>query len=336
MSTPKPRLAVVGENVMDLLPTRHGADVLRAVPGGGPANTAVAAARLGVPTRFLARIGNDAFGGIIRERLLSEGLDPRGLFDAEEPSALALATLGSDGAARYDFRMDDAADWRWRPDELPAQLDPEVTALHAASIALFREPGATLVEMMLQREHARGKVTVTLDPNIRHDVIGDPDTARSLVFGHAAHTHVFKASDEDLEFLCPNLPPDRAARAIAELGPELVVVTRGAQGALALLGGTEITVPAPETEVVDTVGAGDSFMGALLCRLDREGLLGEDPRARLSGLEPTEVKEMLSFAVCAAAHTVTREGADPPTSEELRAAMAVSGQVVRRGKPSPI
>ena len=96
MSTPRSRLAVVGENVMDLLPTRHGADVLRAVPGGGPANTAVAAARLGVPTRFLARIGNDAFGGIIRERLLSEGLDPRGLFDAEEPSALALATLGPD------------------------------------------------------------------------------------------------------------------------------------------------------------------------------------------------------------------------------------------------
>src|SRR5699024_12884045 len=111
---------------------------------------------------------------------------------------------------------------------------------------------------------------MTLDPNIRHDVIGDPDTARSVVFGHAAHTHVFKASDEDLEVLCPNLTPDRAARAIAELGPELVVVTRGAQGALALLGGGEITVTAPEGGVVDTSGAGDALMGALLCRLDRE------------------------------------------------------------------
>src|SRR5699024_7482752 len=97
MSTPKSRLAVVGENVMDLLPTRHGADVLRAVPGGGPANTAVAAARLGVPTRFLARIGNDAFGGTIRVRLLSVGLDPSGQLDAEDPSDLALATHGSAG-----------------------------------------------------------------------------------------------------------------------------------------------------------------------------------------------------------------------------------------------
>lgn len=336
MSTPKSRLVVVGENVMDLLPTRHGADVLRAVPGGGPANTAVAAARLGVPTCFLARIGSDAFGGIIRERLLSEGLDPRGLFDAEEPSALALATLRADGSARYDFRMDDAADWRWRPDELPAQLDPEVTALHAASIALFREPGAALVEAMLRREHARGKVTVTLDPNIRHDVIGSPDTARSLVFRHAAQAHVLKASDEDLEFLHPNLPPDRAARAIAELGPVLVVVTRGAEGAFALLGDTEVAVPAPKAEVVDTVGAGDSFMGALLCWLDRAGRLGEGPRARLSGLGATDVEEMLSFAARAAAHTVTREGADPPTAEELSAAMSTTGQAGRGGNAAPI
>lgn len=336
MSTPKSRLVVVGENVMDLLPTRHGADVLRAVPGGGPANTAVAAARLGVPTRLLARIGSDAFGGIIRERLLSEGLDPRGLVDAEEPSALALATLNPDGSARYDFRMDDAADWRWRPDELPAQLDPEVTALHAASIALFREPGATRVEAMLRREHARGKVTVTLDPNIRHDVIGGPDTARSLVFRHAAQAHVLKASDEDLEFLYPNLSPARAARAIAALGPVLVVVTRGAEGALALLHEIEITVPAPKADVVDTVGAGDSFMGALLCWLDRADRLGGDPRARLSGIEPTDVEEMLSFAARAAAHTVTREGADPPTAVELSAAMAAAGQVDRSGSPSPI
>lgn len=326
MSTPKSRLVVVGENVMDLLPTRHGPDVLRAVPGGGPANTAVAASRLGVPTRFLSRIGNDAFGGLIRERLLTEGLDPRGLVAADEPSALALATLGPDGAARYDFRMDDAADWRWGPDDLPASLDPEVTALHAASIALFREPGATLVEAMLRREHARGQVTVTLDPNIRHDVIGDPDTARSLVFRHAAQAHVVKASDEDLAFLYPNLPPARAARAIAALGPALVVVTMGAEGALALLHEIEVTVPAPKTDVVDTVGAGDSFMGALLCRLDQSDLLGEGPRARLSGLAPADVEEMLTFAATAAAHTVTREGADPPTAEELRIAMTARGR----------
>ncbi|MFW6640729.1 carbohydrate kinase family protein [Nocardiopsis algeriensis] len=316
MSAERIRLAVVGENVMDLLP---GAEpgTLKAAPGGGPANTAVAASRLGTPTRLLARIGSDGFGAMIRERLVGEGLDPAGLVAAEEPTALALATLRSDGSARYDFRMDDAADWRWRPEELPEELEPGVLALHAASLALFREPGASLVGELLRREHDRGGVTVTLDPNIRADVIGDPGHARELARGHIARAHVVKASDEDLEFLYPGLSPVEAARAVAGLGPSLVVVTRGGEGALALAGGTEVEVAAPRVEVVDTVGAGDSFMGALLNWLDRHGRLGEDPRARLAGLAEADLESLLGFACAVAAVTVTREGADPPTSAEL-------------------
>lgn len=310
-------LVVVGENVMDLLPTAHGADLLKAAPGGGPANTAVAATRLGTPTRLLARIGSDGFGAMIRERLLSEGLDPAGLLAAEEPTALALATLAPDGSARYDFRMDDAADWRWRPGELPEELEPGVRAVHAASIALFREPGASLIEAMLRREHARGRVTLTLDPNIRGDVIGDHDAARALALRHAVQAHLVKASDEDLAFLYPDLSPVRAAHALAESGPTLVVVTMGGEGALAVLQGTEVSVAAPQVEVADTVGAGDSFMGALLNWLDRHDLLGEEPRARLAGLDRAGLTALLEFAVSVAAVTVTREGADPPTMEEL-------------------
>lgn len=313
----EPRLVVIGENVMDLLPTSHGADVLKAAPGGGPANTAVAAARLGTPTRLLARIGSDGFGEMIRERLLGEGLDPTGLLAAEEPTALALAVLGPDGSARYDFRMDDAADWRWRPGELPEELAPGVRALHAASIALFREPGATLIEAMLRREHGRGRVTLTLDPNIRHDVIGDPATARALALRHAAQAHVVKASDEDLAFLYPDLSPARAAHAVAALGPTLVVVTMGGDGALAVAHGAEVSVAAPRTEVADTVGAGDSFMGALLNWLDRHDRLGEGPRARLAGLGGPDLEDLLGFAVSVAAITVTREGANPPTIDEV-------------------
>ncbi|WP_159941656.1 MULTISPECIES: carbohydrate kinase [unclassified Nocardiopsis] len=312
-----PRLVVIGENVMDLLPTAQGPDVLRAAPGGGPANTAVAAARLGTPTRLLARIGADGFGALIRERLLAEGLDPAGLLAAEEPTALALATLGPDGSARYDFRMDDAADWRWRPEELPEELEPGVRAVHAASLALFREPGASLIEAMLRREHGRGRVTLTLDPNIRRDVLGDPEAARALALRHAAQAHLVKASDEDLEFLYPDLSPVRAAHALAALGPALVVVTRGGEGALAVFRGTEVSVEAPRVEVADTVGAGDSFMGALLNWLDRRDLLGEDPRARLAGLDEADLADLLGFAVSVAAVTVTREGADPPTTAEL-------------------
>lgn len=316
------RLVVVGENVMDLLPTRHGPQALWAAPGGGPANTAVAASRLGLPTRLLARIGSDGFGAMIRERLLGEGLDPAGLVEAEEPSALALATLGVDGSASYDFRMDDAADWRWRSDELPETLEPEVVAVHAASIALFREPGASLIEALLRREHGRGRVTITLDPNIRAAVIGDRSDARALALRHAAQAHVVKASDEDLAYLYPDHTLEQAASALAALGPALVVVTRGAEGAFALSHGVSASVPAPKTEVVDTVGAGDSFMGALLHRLDLDGRLGDSPRERLAGLTETDLEALLTHAATAAAHTVTREGAEPPTKEELNAALA--------------
>ena len=109
--------------------------------------------------------------------------------DLQSP-LMALATLAEDGSARYDFRMDDAADWRWRPGELPESLGPGVEAVHAASIALFREPGASRIGALLRREHGRGRVTVTLDPNIRPDVIGDPAAARALALRHAAQAHV--------------------------------------------------------------------------------------------------------------------------------------------------
>lgn len=318
-----PRLAVVGENVMDLLPTAHGTDVLRAAPGGGPANTAVAAVRLGLPTRFMARIGSDEFGARIRARLRAEGLDPAGLVAAEEPSGLAMATFREDGSARYDFRMADAADWFWRPEELPAELPPSVDALHAASIALFREPGATLIEALMGREHGRGEVTLSVDPNIREHVIGDPDTARALALRHLAQAHLVKASDEDLAFLFPELGAEQAVRAVAELGPSLVVATLGAEGALALRRGSgttgpaEARVPTPEVAVADTVGAGDSFMGALLHWLDRNGSLGPDPAARLVALDEGDLRALLAHAAAAAAHTVTRVGADPPTEAQL-------------------
>ncbi|OLT28607.1 carbohydrate kinase [Nocardiopsis sp. CNR-923] len=316
---------------MDLLPTAHGPDVLRAVPGGGPANTAVAAARLGTPTRLLARIGADGFGARIRDRLLGEGLDPSGLVAADEPSALAVATVGRDGSARYDFRMDDAADWRWRPGELPESLDSRVRAVHAASLALFREPGSARIEAMLRREHGRDEVTVTLDPNIRPDGVGDPDEARALALRHAAQAHLVKASDEDLAFLCPDLPPLRAARAIATLGPALVVVTLGAKGAVALTHTREVEVRAPRVRVADTVGAGDAFMGALLHWLDRAGRLGRGPRARLAALGQDSLRELLTFATAAAACTVTREGADSPTADELAAVLEEADAVDTRG-----
>jgi fructokinase len=233
-----------------------------------------------------------------------------------------VASLDASGSAHYDFRLDDAADWRWRDGELPDALPDGVRALHTGSIAALRPPGSAAVEELLRREHERGAVTISFDPNARPAVVGDHDEARATARRIAALAHIVKASDEDLAFLDGDRPTLEAARALAGAGPSLVVVTRGGEGAVALRAdGTEVAVAAPVVDVVDTVGAGDSFMGALLHRLDAEGFLGSGPRDRLARLDEEALRRVLRFACQAAAHTITRVGADPPTAPEVEAAL---------------
>ncbi|MEV8105946.1 PfkB family carbohydrate kinase, partial [Streptomyces sp. NPDC088135] len=139
-----------------------------------------------------------------------------------------------------------------------------------------------------------------------------------------ALSDVVKASDEDLEWLYPGQEPERVAERWLATGPAVVLVTRGGDGALAVLPGGRVTVDALPTEVVDTVGAGDAFMSGTLHALAAHGLLGADGRERLRSLDRARTADVLRHAAASAAVTVARAGANPPDVAELATALARS------------
>jgi fructokinase len=330
-------LTVIGENIIDLVPleadnmplsaTQDDAPVYKAYPGGSPANVAVAASRLGTPTALMARISRDVFGQRVRARLAADRVDDRYLVTAREPSSLAVVTFDDERRATYDFWLNGTADWQWKDAELPSPLAPDVTALHVGSLAAFLEPGASAITRLLRSERERGNVTISLDPNIRPAIVGGPDgdlaPAREQAERLVALAHVVKASDEDLATLYPGRSLQESAAAWLALGPSLVVVTRGQDGALAVGRSATLAVPAPLVEIADTVGAGDTFSGALLHSLSEAGLLGAAGMSKLGSLDAAELRPIITAAVAAAAINCTRPGTNPPTAAELAAFLAM-------------
>ena len=306
-------ITVAGEALIDLVD--EGGGRYRAHPGGSPANVAVGLARLGVPCSLLARISTDALGAQLASHLAGNGVCMRDVVRAAEPTTLALASLDEAGHAAYSFYVQGTADWQWRREELPAALAPDVTALHAGSLALALAPGARAVEDLLAAERARGRVTISIDPNIRPPLAAGRAAEAARVERQIRLAHIVKASDEDTSWLYPGLGYEAVARAWQRLGPGIVVITLGARGAYALgPDGTEVLRPAPPVLVADTVGAGDAFCAGLLDALWRPGLLGG--AAALGRIGARQVAEVVDWAVLVAALTCERPGADPPTRAE--------------------
>ncbi|WP_394940495.1 carbohydrate kinase [Psychromicrobium sp. YIM B11713] len=301
-------LTVIGEALVDEV-LRPGAEAVAHV-GGSPMNVAVGLARLGHPVQFIGRFGRDPYGTMISEHLHANSVLLPGTPD-ELPSSVARAVLDAEGAANYEFQL------AWQlPEVLPRQLQA-ITLLHTGSIASMLEPGVHEVKKAVLS--ARGHATISYDPNYRPSIVPDQATARSWAEAFVALADVVKASDEDLQLLYPGLEPHEAARNWLALGPALVVVTQGEKGPWALARSGEASVAAPPTEVADTVGAGDSFMAALLSWIVDQELDGAQRREQLHQISQQQLAEMLRFAAAAAAITVSRPGANPPSRHELPA-----------------
>ena len=307
-------LTVIGEGLVDVVQRASG---IEAHVGGSPLNVAVGLARLDHPVQFIGRYGRDAYGDSVAAHLRSSSV-MLPLPADELPTSVATALIDDDGAATYTF------DLTW---ELPGFADrlgfmlQGTTLLHTGSIATMLAPGAT--EVLAAVEHAHPSATISFDPNCRPSIITDVDYARRQAEKFAALSDVVKASDEDLEWLYPGQDVlDSARKWLAlggEEGPALVVVTRGADGPWGVCRAGEASVPAPKVEVADTVGAGDSFMAALLSGLVDRELDGAQNRAELRDLPAEGLGELLAHAAKAAAVTVSRPGANPPTRAELNA-----------------
>lgn len=309
------RVLVVGEALIDIVRTRDGR--VDEHVGGSPANVAVGLARLGHDATLATHLARDRHGEMIATHLSEHGVHLVGEPDAVS-TPTAAATLDEHGGATYDF------DLSW---DVPDGVD--VTGfghLHVGSIGAILQPGATTVRALA--EQARRTGTVSYDPNVRPTLMGEPEQVRAQVEQLVGFADVVKASDEDLQWLYAGAPLEEVLRLWGRLGPSLLVVTRGGDGAVVAVPGSseDARVPAPTVQVVDTVGAGDSFMAGLVSGLLDSGLLGgvegvevdsAGARQRLRAAGLAEVRAAVDRALACAAVTVSRAGADPPRREEL-------------------
>ena len=313
-------IAVVGEIVADaVLPPDgivNGVAHLSVHPGGGPANTAVALARLGTQARFAGRLSGGALGALCRAKLEASGVDLSTSMAVDLPATLAIARLDADGAATYEFYTEGTADWGWTDESLrpvvegPFPPASAPVAVHTGTLALALQPSGTAIEKLLGR--ARNQMTISVDPNLRTQLI-PAIFYRQRIDVWAALCDIIRLSEDDLAQLWPGWTPAEAAAHLHRLDVALVVVSLGAAGAFASLRGDHITIPIAPTRLVDTVGAGDSFHAGLLHHLAELNALG----GRLEHLTTDQTRSALQFAARVAALTCSRPGADSPWAAEL-------------------
>jgi fructokinase len=304
-------IVICGEALIDLVPTGAGASY-EARPGGGPLNIAVGLGRLGVDVAQIARLARDRLGRLLRDHLRSSRVALDLAVTSTAPTTLAVLGLDAAGVAAYDFYIDGCADGGWRIDELPDELPPGAALQVSGSLALPVPAMGEALEHLLTRERPRR--VIAFDPNIRPSLIHDEAAVRSRLERWLGLADIVKASTEDLAWIARGRPAEAVLREWREMGPTVLVVTRGADGAYALGPGGAVDLPGEPVKVVDTVGAGDAFMSGLLAALHGTGGLS---RPALAGLTGEELGTALRFAQRVAGITCGRLGADPPWREEL-------------------
>lgn len=305
---------ICGEALYDVFPSAETPNgfTLDARIGGSPFNVAVGLARLGRAAALFGGISSDPLGRRLEQTLKSEGVTTDYVVSKQNPTTLALVGLGPKGVPHYSFYGHGAADRSVGEADLP-ELPETISALHFGSYSLVVEPTGSSFYQLASRYHDR--MLISFDPNIRLNV--EPDVARwrERVEAFSEIADLIKVSDEDLEKLFPGDEIESAITRWRSRGVRLVVVTRGAEGALVSLGDESFETPGRSIEVVDTVGAGDSFQAALLCGLDE---LGKASKPTLSELSVADCRRVIDFATAAAATTCSRRGADLPRRAELQ------------------
>lgn len=305
---------VCGEALWDIF-AAEGAEGLGldARIGGSPFNVAVGLARLGQKSALLTGLSRDPMGRRLKAALDREGVATDHVVDTDQPTTLSLVDVGPGGTPAYAFYGHEAADRAVRLQDLPI-LGADVWGLHAGSYSLVVEPvGASLLSLF---QTEAGRRLTTLDPNVRLNV--EPDTAlwRNRVAAFAAHADVIKVSDEDLGLIFPGDVAAEVAGRWLDAGAALVIVTRGEAGAEVFTPRVNFSVAGQRVDVVDTVGAGDTFQAALIAGLSELGIWS---RSALVAVAPEVLTGLIGFAIEAAAITCSRRGADLPRRDALPA-----------------
>jgi fructokinase len=294
---------VAGEVLIDLIPD---SEELQPIVGGGPANTAKALAKLGVDTQFIDGISSDQYGQMAKNELVTAGVKLDYVKYSDKPTCLAIVSLSNSGSATYDFVIENTATFDFTSEWLPRPQTDRPSLLHIGTLATIIEPGASVLFDWAQ---SVAKVApIVFDPNIRPAVISDRAQYVAQVERWVAISSAVKVSDEDIKWLYPSIEIGQVVNNWRAKGPSLIVVTYSDKGLTGYRKNERVSVDAVKAAVADTVGAGDTVGAILVEAIVKDGL---------DSLAGARLETMLKRAAKAAAITVSRVGANPPTSEEL-------------------
>jgi fructokinase len=288
-----------GDAIIDMMPGP--------VPGGSNMNVAVAAARLGAPTAFVGRISTDPFGDLLMNHMEESGVDTRLVERGPEPTARAVVSL--DPSPSFRFEADGTAEANLSGADLsPLGQGPHI--VHGGTFGMYRGQTARTLADLIETNPG----LVSLDPNVRPSIVDDRFEWEYWHDRWLDQTSLYRCSDEDAQWIAPNRTNESFAAELLAGGVETVLVTRGGNGCDVFTSAwAEHRVGVP-VEVVDTVGAGDTFIGAVLCGLHELGATG---RSSLGSLDKASLLEVIDNALVAAAIVCSRDGADPPWRSEL-------------------
>ena len=294
---------VSGEVLIDLIP-----DGLKQKPviGGGPANTAKALAKLGIDTQFIDGISTDDHGLMAKFELVSTGVKLNYIKYSDKPTSLAIVSLSDSGSASYEFVIKNTATFDFTPDWLPNPQTERPSVLHIGTLATAVEPGASV---LFEWAQSVAKIAlIVFDPNIRPAVMNDREKYVKQVERWVSISSAIKVSDEDINWLYPSLEIEQVVKNWLAEGPSLIVVTYGDKGLAGYRLDEKVSVDAVKVVVADTVGAGDTVGAILVEAIVKDGL---------SSLSGVRLEMLLKRAAKAAAITVSRSGANPPTLKEI-------------------
>ena len=307
-------ITIGGENLIDYVQTevKDGLPVYTAIPGGSCYNVAIAAARQGQTVSYVTPISTDSLGNVLAQRLIDDGIQlatPR----TDAPTSLAVVSVNN-GQPSYQFYRNDTADRQITPDTLDAAISDQTRVFHIGSLALIEGADADLWAQHFATLAANDVIT-SLDPNARPVVVKDKDQYVARLLRVMKHARVLKLSDEDLEYLAPDQPLMEAFEQIcSETQAAIIILTKGADGAVVRCGSTQFDVAAVQAEpLVDTVGAGDTFMGTLLVEISKTGLSA----SKLGSIAKDELARIVTRAAKAAALNCQSAGCNPPYEQDL-------------------
>lgn len=304
------RFVVCGEALIDMLPAQEvsPAETLwTALAGGGPMNTAVALTRLGEDVQFLGRLGGDAFGAQIEGYLDANGVGLDLAVRTEDPTSLAVVSLDDDGKAQYTFHFDGTSNFGWQTQEFPTLDDDDW--LHFGSIAAVVGKGVKPLLKFVNSTSAAVSYDINIRPAVQPDRAAYFQTVADLMSAVGSGGGIVKASDDDINWLVDDDDPLAYAEAwVVEHGLSMFIVTLGSDGVVAIKpDGRQVRVPGHRVDLVDTVGAGDTFMAGFLSAY---------------AVDPMDLEAALGRGAAAAALVCGRKGANPPTTTELETFLA--------------